>query len=61
MARHFDIGPTSGAERAALRSFNLRSWKRSRLHIEGPSIARLEITLVDLAPPPGASAGTYLP
>jgi hypothetical protein len=61
MARRFDIGPASGAERAALRSSNLRSRKRSTLRIEGPSIARLESTLVDLAAPPGASASMYLP
>ena len=37
MARHFDIGPTAGAERAALRELQssiLRSRKRNRPHIE---------------------------
>ena len=38
---HFDIGPTAGAEKAALRSFNLRSRKQKRVHVEGPSITRV--------------------
>jgi hypothetical protein len=55
---HFDIGPTAGAEKAALRSFNLRSRKQKRVHVEGPSITRSESTLVDHGVPPDASAGT---